>query len=223
MSVSILEGTDAPSAPSAISVPSPSSASDNQIIGDSAAPYALIAPAGRSIGTIIPNVTIREVHTDEDTITVFPVETGTPISDHVFANPKLVEITCGFSDATGGFSGYVQQVYEAFLALKAQREPFDVSTGKRLYQNMLFANLTVITDETSEYALMVTAKLQEVIISDTDGGSGIGTQSDQAYPQQSAATTDLGSQQLQAAPNASLYQDYESGFGPSPGTDGSNI
>ena len=160
------------------------------ILGDLAAPYALIGSPTRSIDTIIPDVTVREVHVDEDTITVHPVETGTPVSDHVFANPKILEIECGFSDSTAGYSGYVQEVYEAFLALKARREPFDVSTGKRSYQNMLVANITVVTDEASEFALMVTVRLQEVIIASTSsGGSGSNmTQANQASPADTVET-----------------------------------
>lgn len=168
------------------------------IIGDIATPYALIYRPMRAIGTIVPDVTVREVHIDEDTITVHPVETGTPVSDHVFANPKLVEITAGFSDSSAGYSGYVQEIYEEFLALKAEREPFDVFTGKRAYKNMLFASIQVVTDTESEYALMTTLRLQEVIITSTDGSSGAGAISDQANPEQTAGTADAGKKSLGA-------------------------
>ncbi len=165
------------------------------LLGDSGAPYALIYQAQRSIGTLVADVTVREAHTDEDTITVHPVETGTPISDHVFANPQVLEVTCGFSDSSAGTAGYVQEVYQAFLALKATRTPFDVSTGKRMYQNMLFASITVITDESSEFALMVTARLQQVIITETSG-SGMSADN-QADPASTAPEADAGSQVLQ--------------------------
>lgn len=174
-------------------------------IGDIAAPYALFYSNPRFIGTLVMDVTVREVHTDEDTITVHPVETGTPVSDHVFRNPYVVEISCGASDSTGGYVGYVQDVYQAFLALRAQRQPFDVSTGKRYYTNMLFSNITVVTDETSEFALMVTARLQEVIITDTDGGiSGLASSvSNMANPASTAPEANVGNQALQPAPSVS--------------------
>lgn len=188
--------------------------SSNQRLGDAEAPYVLIQSATRHIGTIFPDVTVREDHSDTDTITNFPVETGTPISDHVFANPKLIQIACGFSDASNHYAGYVQDAYQDILAIKALREPFDVSTGKRFYQNMLFGDISVVTDEGSEFALMVTARLQEVIISQTGGSSNSPTtQSNQEFPSETAPETNVGNQALLSAPNASLYSDYEGGFG----------
>ena len=159
------------------------------LLGDAAGPYVLLFSNARSIGGIIPNVTVREVLTDEDTITQHPVESGTPIADHVFANPKIIEMSSGWSDSTAGYPGYVQDVYQAILALKATREPFDVSTGKRAYQNMLFGNVTAVTDEQSEHTLMVTARLQEVIITTTDDGSSSSTD-----PQTTGSSTAGGTQ-----------------------------
>ncbi|WP_158810243.1 phage baseplate protein [Beijerinckia sp. L45] len=169
-----------------------------QILGDATAPYALFTSATRYIGTLVFDVTVREVHSDEDTITVHPVENGTPISDHVFANPQVVEITCAASDSTAGYAGYIQDVYQAMLALKATRQTFDVSTGKRFYSSMLFGNITVVTDETSEFALMVTARLQQVIISDTSG-SATASQANQATPASTAPEVNTGNQTLQPA------------------------
>src|SRR5271165_1668854 len=126
------------------------------IIDDAAANYALISgSATRFIGTIYPDVSVEEIHHDEQIITLHPVETGSPITDHAFMMPYTVEMRCGFSDSTVGALGYVQQVYQQFLALQQSRQPFDVSTGKRLYQNMLLRSISVKTDEESEFALMV--------------------------------------------------------------------
>lgn len=49
------------------------------LIGEAAVPYLLIQGASRYIGTIIADVTVRETHVDRDTITVHPVESGTPV------------------------------------------------------------------------------------------------------------------------------------------------
>ena len=176
------------------------------LIGDILTPYALIASPSRYIGTIFPDVTVREVHSDTNVITAHPVETGTPVSDHVFANPQVIEIACGFSDSTGGYVGYSQDVYQEFLALRDTRQPFDVSTGKRLYQNMLFGEIAVVTDPSSEYALMVTARLQQVIISSTsggDGGSGLDPNA-QSLPAETTPTTNVGSQSLGPAASPGL-------------------
>lgn len=177
----------------------------NAILGDALASYALFSIQGRVIGTIAVDVPLREVHNDTFVVTQHPVESGTPVADHYFANPKLVEMTCGFSDSTAGYEGYVQEVYDSFIALAATREPFDVSTGKRMYQNMMIADISVITDPASEYALFLTVRLQEVIITSTDGGSDTNaTQANQANPSETAPTVNAGPQSLQPASASGL-------------------
>jgi hypothetical protein len=164
----------------------------NALVEDVLNDYALVVQPKRQIATLLIDVPVREVHVDSNTITSHPVQTGTPVSDHVYANPKRLEMTVGFSDSTAGFVGYSQQVYEFFQALDATREPFSVSTGKRLYDNMVFAEIVVTTDATSEYALALVATLQEVIIS-TTGDSSLSSDT-QATPQETQAVSDQGSQ-----------------------------
>lgn len=164
------------------------------IIGDEAAPYVLISTAQRDLGGVIFDVTIREIHSDESVVTVNPTQNGTPTSDNLFDQPSVLEITAGSSDSTAGYPGYAQQVYEALLALRATKTPFDVSTGKRHYTNMVFSNIVVTTDETSEFALMVTARLQQVLRTDVTGSAL--TSVNQAYPAQTAPETKVGLQTL---------------------------
>jgi hypothetical protein len=168
-----------------------------ELIGDLQADYALVQSPRRSVGTLMPKVTVREVHTDEFTITSYPVDTGTPASDHYYRNPALIELSLGWSDSDDeGFPGYVQSVYAEMRAQAAQREPFDVSTGKRQYKNMMYGNILVVTDEQSEYALQVTARLQEVIITSTQGGDGA-PQSSMSDPASTAPENPAGTQSLQ--------------------------
>ena len=162
------------------------------LIGDVVGSYVLLTLAGRSIGGIIPNVTIQETISDENTITQHPVQSGTPISDHVFANPVVYEAVVGWSDSTGAYPGYINDVYQALLALRDTRQPFDIYTPKRMLGSMLFGNITVTTDETSENALMVRARLQQVTITDT-------TSSAQQFPQQTGDETQMGNVPLQPA------------------------
>lgn len=53
----------------------------------------------RSIGTIIPDVTIEENFEDRLQVTIHPVATGTPISDHAFRLPRNVVMKVGFTNA----------------------------------------------------------------------------------------------------------------------------
>ncbi len=161
--------------------------------------FALITTGQRQIGTLIPDVTVREVMRDEIVITDHPVERGAAISDHAFARPCEIEMQAGWSDSTGGYVGYARDVYDALLSLQKSREPFDVTTGKRSYQNMLISSLAVQTDERSENILMVTVRIREVIIVSTQ--TTIAPKSAQASPQKTMPTTNTGQQQLKTTPS----------------------
>ncbi|MCI1676638.1 MAG: hypothetical protein LKK36_06265 [Ewingella americana] len=145
----------------------------------------------RRIGLIIPDVVITEKHSDALEITEHPVEVPTNTgdsssgagftSDHAYRRPSEVVMELGFSgggslldasflDTTSiglslGLSP--KEAYQNLLDLQRSRQPFDVVTGKRQYQNMLIRNLDVTTDKTSENVLMATVTLRELILTRT--------------------------------------------------------
>jgi len=142
---------------------------------------------GRKLGTIIPNVVVEEVHTDTLTITDHPVEQGAPITDHAFKNPSELSMRIGWSSSSLALDSVVSSVvdsvkagklttpkiktvrdiYEDLLKLQASRKPFDVSTGKRLYKDMLIKSISTTTDASSENALVVSVVLRQIIIVQT--------------------------------------------------------
>lgn len=129
--------------------------------------HQLLIRSRRSIGGITPNVVIEETGRDTMFVTNHPVEKGATISDHAFMMPVELEMSCGWSDSTGGYEGYSSIIYQALRSLQSSREPFTATTKKRSYPNMLISSLEVRTDSTSEYALMVRLVLREVIIVST--------------------------------------------------------
>ena len=145
----------------------------------------------RSIGGFHADVTIEERHEDVLTVTSHPVETGSTISDHAYRQPAKVTIRCGWSNASiyaivgtvtsllsGSFdTNYVRSVYSQFLTLQQSRQLFDVLTGKRNYTNMLITRLSIVTDATSENALMMTCECQEIILATTQTVTVGGTSS----------------------------------------------
>lgn len=160
--------------------------------------FALITTGSRSIGTLVPDVVIREVNKDEMVVTDHPVERGAAITDHAFLRPVEVEMQLAWSDSTGGYVGYAQGFYDELLALQKSREPFDVSTGKRNYQNMLITSIAVTTDEKTESIVLVNARLREIIIVSTQTTTA--PKSAQANPEKTASTVDRGTQQLKPGP-----------------------
>lgn len=120
----------------------------------------------RNIGGFEAQVTIEETHHDTTRITKHPVEVGAEVSDHAINIPPTVTIRVGYSNSSlkaFGNPRYVQDVYQNFLALRATLEPFQIITGKRRYQNMLITGLTVVTDQKTENALMLTVECEELL------------------------------------------------------------
>jgi hypothetical protein len=174
----------------------------------------------RAIATIIPNVVVEEIGFDETVITDHPVEQGAPISDHAFMRPAELILKCGWSNSssvevlgvaipgvsrglasavTGALSGdfsqdYVTEVYEKLRKLQSDRTPFTVSTGKRTYEHMLIQSLVQTTDEQSENALMVVARLREVIIVVTKTTT-VPPREQHAQPERTAPVEDRGAVQ----------------------------
>lgn len=167
--------------------------------------YALISSPVRSLGGIIPDVTIEELHRDELIITEFPVEIGASVTDHAYKRPAALQMRVGFSNSSAGAVGYVQAVYQSLLALQASRRPFVVSTGKRRYRDMLISGLDVITDKQTEHALMVVVGMREVILTTTQSRSATSRndakpaedRANQAAPGSTDGVTDTGTKQLQ--------------------------
>ncbi|EOA6528154.1 phage baseplate protein [Escherichia coli] len=141
----------------------------------------LLQTSSRRIGIFIPDVVISEKHSDRLEITEHPVERPTTaenaasVSDHAFRQPSEVVMETGFAgggsllDFTDTSSKGLSlgmspaEVYQQLLELQRRRVPFDVTTGKRTYSNMLIKALDVTTDRTSENVLMVIITLREVI------------------------------------------------------------
>lgn len=185
---------------------------------------SLLVKPRRNIGPFKAQVTIEEVHTDELEITDQPIEQGARISDHAYVRPAELVIQCAWSDSPsniGVFDGLIGAVtgtiagvgaffggedvtqsramYEKLLALQADRTPFEVYTGKRVYKNMLIKSLKVTTDKASESSLMLTCVLRQVIIVTTRTLTVGAPPEDQASPEETAPPEDEGDQQLEEA------------------------
>lgn len=208
----------------------------------------LIKPK-RSIGPLVAQVTLQEVHTDTLEITDHPVEQGASITDHAFKRPAELVITCAWSNSPsgngsnslldaglaatvlglqgansatvltgavgGGLGGAISQtgagiqalltgnspnqvkgIYQQLLKLQEERIPFDVSTGKRSYTNMLVRSLQVTTDKTSENALQVVATLRQIILVSTKPLSQAAPPEAQRFAESTNPVTNFGTKVL---------------------------
>lgn len=160
--------------------------------------FALIRLPGVSIGSLIPDIVVREVGRDTLITTDHPVETGAAISDHAFKMPAEIEMVLGWSDSTGGYVGYSEEAYELMLQIQAQRQPITVSTGRRNYRNMLPVGIQQTRDEKTASVLMCSMRLREINIVSTQTTSA--PKSAQANPAKTGSTADAGTQQLKTGP-----------------------
>lgn len=151
-----------------------------------------IVPQFRSIGGIVAQVTIRESHRDDLTITEHPVENGANISDHAYKRPSEVEIEIGWDGTTGNPSDF----YNQLLALQAQRLPFDIYTGKRPYKNMLVAGIATVTEQRTEYSLMAIVRCRQINLVSTQSTVVSQPQGAQANPAATSSYIDQGTSGL---------------------------
>ncbi|MCP9270238.1 hypothetical protein M5U04_19695 [Xenorhabdus sp. XENO-1] len=166
----------------------------------------------RKIEMIVPSVVISEKHMDSTEITEHPVQRGAAISDHAYDKPSEVTMEIGFAGGGSLIDGFdtskiklfdldtgatlgksPKEIYAQLLKLKASKEPFDVTTGKRQYKNMLIRAIEVTTDKTSENVLMVTLTLREVIIVELATVKGVTAPPERMkYPLDTAPAVDKG-------------------------------
>jgi hypothetical protein len=181
--------------------------------------------AGTNIPTddstvIVPDCAVDEEGEDVLTITSHPVQAGANIGDHAYKEPASLTLHWSWSNSssanTGGFglgtltgftgaSDYVQQIYNQLLSLQVNGQLLTISTGKRLYTNMLIKSISPRTDFESEYALPCEIMCEELIIANTQVASI--PAADQTAPQQTQPIENQGTQQAApstTAPNNSL-------------------
>jgi hypothetical protein len=115
----------------------------------------------RLIGPITVQVLKNESSTDRVTMTRHPVQQGAAITDHAFKEPTDFSCNILFKDNIGAS---LPKLYQELQDLQNGRVPFNITTPKRLYRNMLMTALTCTTDTTSENSLNISAAFSEIII-----------------------------------------------------------
>lgn len=133
----------------------------------------LLAGRGRTIMGLFADVTVEEKHKDELQITEHPTEVGSPIHDHAYKEAPEVTMKVGWSESAGKLNGLVGStfisgdaslsiVYQTLLQLQESKVPLVVSTGKRLYTNMLMKSLSCTTDRQTENVLIIDITFKKI-------------------------------------------------------------
>jgi len=142
------------------------------------------------IGGISFDSVISEGHSSPMRITENPVESGASISDHAIIEPKVLNMVVLISDSPNSISESVEDLvtaangligssteeqltrsqagYRLLEELQATKEPFDVQTGLKLYENMQISNLNVTRDKATALALYANLSLREILIAESE-------------------------------------------------------
>ncbi|ENV16973.1 MULTISPECIES: phage baseplate protein [Acinetobacter] len=168
----------------------------------------LLAGRGRTIMGLFADVTIEEKHKDELVITEHPTEVGSPMADHAYKEPPEVIIKVGWSESAGKLNGLVGDsllsettglvaVYETLQQLQNLKQLLVISTGKRLYSNMLIKSLGCTTDLQTENVLMIEMTLKKVFL--VQSSETIVLLDNQANPASTAGVSNGGTVQAKPA------------------------
>lgn len=178
--------------------------------------FLTISPRSK-LGAIEIEASLEEIHTDTLQVTEHPVQLGAAITDHAYKRPAEVVLRCGWSNSsiealTGAaaalFNGgtpsigdYVGAVYSQLLALQESREPFEIATSRRSYENMLLIGLSVTTDKSTSNILTVEATCKQILIVETQATT-LPPRGDQASPADTAEIESVGAvQAIPASPS----------------------
>ena len=175
----------------------------------------LLSGRGRTIMGLFADVTVEEKHKDEHKITEHPTEAGASISDHAFSEPPEVTMKVGWSESAGTLNGFLGNtilggntsltiVYQTLLQLKDRSTLLIISTGKRLYTNMLIKSLGCTTDMQTENVLMIDITFKKILITSTKV-SAIAIEN-QASPEATAGVADGGTVQPKEVSTSVLGQ-----------------
>jgi len=142
----------------------------------------------KSLGGIELDAVLSETHNNQVRLTKNPVELGADITDHSIVEPKTINIVAQVSDTplgtaalgqivdlvTGLFGTATSQnitrsnaAYNAMVQLMEQREPIEVQTKLKLYENMVITSLSTTQDKNSSRIVLMTINLEEVLITES--------------------------------------------------------
>ena len=128
-------------------------------------------------GDIQFDAVIQEDTEATGTLTEHPVEFGTSIADHFYLNPNKFVFQGVISNtqlreidndpANSGAGTRSQATWEVLKSIQAAGEPFSIQTGLELLENMVIVSLGTSQDASNRNALIFTASLAQVIITET--------------------------------------------------------
>lgn len=115
---------------------------------------------------------LKESHTGSVRITDHPVQGGASISDHAYNLPDKLTIEIFVSDVMdvlvkNQFSEYDTKsvsAYEVLKELKEARQPLEINTRLRIYEDMIIENMSITDDYKSKHSLRCSVSFRQIIM-----------------------------------------------------------
>jgi len=116
------------------------------------------------------DASISESHDFPSEVTMYPVESGADISDHVRNLPATVRLDCIVSNTPIGEVAELRRegsvpandAYEVLIAIRDAREPVVIEDSLQRWENMVLKDLGVPRSATTGDALHFTAEFQQI-------------------------------------------------------------
>ncbi len=104
---------------------------------------------------------IRAEHEQSAVVTLNPVQTGADIADHAYVIPPRLVIEIRQSDSMASYSmgqwadGPSKSVsaYQTLVNLQAKRQPLEIATRLRQYDQMIITDIRAVEDERTRHTL----------------------------------------------------------------------
>lgn len=142
------------------------------------------------IADLALDLTLDESHEYRAQITSFPVEGGSPLTDHIYNQPERITLTGFVTDApvqsTESNVSRAAAAFKELMGLRDAREPVKVITGLAVYEDMAIESITFPQSKENGQSLRfnislvkitrVSSRIMDVTnLKFIDSGAGAGT------------------------------------------------
>lgn len=124
-----------------------------------------------SIGGITLDATVEERHEYSNTATDHPIEAGGFVTDHVYENPRVLDVSGEITDspvqlfsALNGVSNRRIEAKDQLVALYQAREIVTVVTGLAIYTDMVMEGLTFPRNQQTGQRLQFSVTFKQIKI-----------------------------------------------------------
>ncbi len=132
--------------------------------------FFLRQPSKLKIASLLLDCSVDESHDYTSNITDYPQEDGFEVQDNVWLEPFKLSVkgvitdtpVAIFAEKFGVLESRVGNAYDTLLALRDSRDGFQVLTGIKIYDDMVFTSLSIKRDTDTGFSIKIEADLKQL-------------------------------------------------------------